>query len=296
MIAIAVERVDELRERLAREFEFLRDEGIEVQMRTVRRGEITFVGCDPVGRKPLTPELNRRFRLLVANAVAELIVNRCEHNFLRRFVRTHYGYFDDVEQDVICAHAERMLHPPVSEPESLSRRIRLKGRVLARLTEYLEKNSELVVDGFVTFRLKDYVEEMEEAVDQAVEEYLVEKEQQEFVQLLRYYVTSQEPRAGLVNLMFEPGGGFGLVNGSGSQIGAAQINALDFDQSQVPVDHEEALISTLLALVPDVVSIHRSHHAPAGSVDLLRAIFEQRLVLCKGCHLCQQASQGNPRE
>lgn len=296
MIAIAVERADELRERLAREFEFLRDEGVEVQMRTVRRGEVTFVGCDPVSRKPLSPELNRRFRLLVANAVADLIVNRWETAFLRRLVRTHYGYFETAEQDLICTQAEQALHPPVTEAETLSQRIRRKGRILARLTEYLDKNSELVVDGFVTFRLKDYVEEMEEAVDQAVEEYLMEKEQQEFVQMLRYFVASQEPRSGLVNLLFEAGGGFDLVSSGGGQVGAAQFDALGLDQAQGPVDHEETLISTLLALVPGHVSIHCSHHAPAGILDLLRAIFEERLVLCNGCHICQQTSQSHPRE
>lgn len=296
MIAIAIDRADELRERLSREFEFLRDEGIEVQMRTVRRGDVTFVGCNPVGRKPLTPELNRRFRLLVANAVADLIVNRCETAFLRRFVRTHYGYFDSTEQDMICAHAERVLYPPVAEAEALSRRIRRKGRILARLTDYLDKNSELVVDGFVTFRLKDYVEEMEEAVDQAVEEYLMEREQQEFVKLLSYFVASQEPRSSLVNLLFEPDGGFSLVNSSGSQMGAAQLDALNLDQAQVPVDPEEILISTLLALVPGVVSIHRPQHASGGTLDLLGAIFDERLVLCNGCYLCEQTSQGHPRE
>lgn len=296
MIAIAVERVEELRERLSREFEFLRDEGVEVQMRTVRRGEVTFVGCDPVSRKPLSPELNRRFRLLAANAVADLIVNRLETAFLRRLVRTHYGYFDAAEQDLICAQAELTLHPRAAEAETLPQRIRRKGRILARLTEYLEKNSELVVDGFVTFRLKDYVEEMEEAVDQAVEEYLMEKEQQEFIQMLRYFVTSQEPRAGLVNVMFDPGGGFDLVSSGGSQMGAAQIEALGLDEAQGPADQEETLISTLLALVPGIITVHRSPHAEAGILDLLRAIFDDRLIVCNGCHVCQQASQGHPHE
>lgn len=295
MIAIAAERVDELRERLVREFEFLREEGVEVQMRTVRRGDIAFVGCDPVARKPLTPELNRRFRLLVANAVADLIVNRWGTVFLRRLVRTHYGYFDATEQDLICSRAERMLNQGRGA-DALSQRLRRKGRVLARLTEYLEKSSELVVDGFVTFRLKDLVEEMEDALDQAVDEYLMEKEQREFLQTLRGYVASQRPRSGLVNLLFEPDGGFSLLNAGGSQVGAAQLADLGLDPVQGAIDHEEALISALLALLPALVSVHRARVAPAGVVDLVRAVFADRLSLCDGCQLCQPASAARPRE
>ncbi len=158
MITIgSAERVDELRERLAREFEYLRPEGVEVQMRTVRKGDLTFIGCDPVSRKPLSSETDRRFRLLVANALSDLIVNRWEGLFLRRLIRSHYGYFDSSDQEQIYDFAARALQPQGDGVPAMAERIRRKGRILARLSEFLDKNTELVVDGFVTFRMKDYM-------------------------------------------------------------------------------------------------------------------------------------------
>lgn len=290
MITIgSAERVEELRERLAREFEHLRPEGVEVQMRTVRKGDLTFIGCDPVSRKPLTSETDRRFRLLVANALSDLIVNRWEGVFLRRLIRSHYGYFDPGDQEQIYAYAARALHPQGEGVPSVSERIRRKGRILARLSEFLDKNTELVVDGFVTFRMKDYVEEMEEAVDLAVEEFLMEKEQEEFVRLLRTFVDAQEPRLPLVNLLFAPGGGFRLLNASGQAVTTPQLESLGLDPGR-PGDEEEDLISALLALLPEVVAVHRRpQDPPASLLETLRGVFGERLVVCDGCRFCKDA-------
>ncbi len=285
MISIgAAERVDELRERLSRELEFLRAEGVEVQLRTVRRGSLTFVGCDPV-RKPVSPDADRRLRLLVANAVADLIVNRWEAAFLRRLIRANYGYFGPEEQERIQERALRLLRAEGEGLSPLLERVRRKGRVLARLSEYLEKHSELVVEGFLTFRLKDYVEEMEEAVDLAVEDFLLEREHQEFVGLLRSFVAAQKPRLPRVNLVFGEGT-FRVLDGDGRAVGEPHLEAVGLTAAAGPADDEERVISALLALVPEVLTVHGAARGPATVLDTVRQVFQERVVVCPGCRLC----------
>ncbi len=147
MIAIgAAERADELRDRLATEFQYLRAEGLDVQIKTITRGGWTFLGCDMVGRRPVSPELLRRFRLYVANALSDVILNRWEERFLRKLIRSHYGHLGPEEQETVYGYAYRTLYMPNGRDQSVHFLIRRKGKILARLTEYLDKNNELFLD------------------------------------------------------------------------------------------------------------------------------------------------------
>jgi putative sporulation protein YtxC len=64
-----------------------------------------------------------------------------------------------------------------------------------------ENNDEMVLDGFIRFRLKDFRHELEKAVDRAVDDLLIEKEYSEFIKLLRYFVEIQEPKVEEVHVV-----------------------------------------------------------------------------------------------
>lgn len=294
MIAIgAAERADELRDRLTSEFQYLRAEGLDVQIKTITRGDWTFLGCDMVGRRPVSPELLRRFRLYVANALSDVILNRWEERFLRKLIRSHYGYLGPDEQDAVYGYAYKTLYMPDGRDQSVHFRIRRKGKILARLTEYLDKNNELFLDGFVTFRLKDYVQELEEAVDIAVEEYLMEKEHEEFVRLLRYFVDSQEPRVPVVGVRCERSGAFSLVDGEGNPLPRAQLEPLLGALGQEGLEAEDFVISALIALAPGFIVVHRPADRRRDFMDTARSIFGSRLTVCTGCPRCgESASRG----
>lgn len=285
LISVGVsERVEELRERLVRELDCLRAEGLELQWRTLVRGSLTFVACDPV-RKPLTPDADRRLRLLVANAVADLIVNRWESALLRRVIRLNYGYFSPEEQEEIHLRAVRRLRAEAGGTGVLLERLRRKGRILARLSEYLERHGELVVDGFLTFRLRDYLAELEQAVDLAVEEYGLEREQEEFLDLLRSYVAGQEPRLARADLVFARGR-FRVLDEAGRVAAGPELQALGLEAAAGPAEDEEQVLSALLALVPEAVLVHGAAGGPAGLVETVRRVFGERVTLCPGCRLC----------
>lgn len=300
MIAIgAAERVEELRDRLATEFRVLEAEGLDIQVKTVQRGELTFVGCDIAGKKLASPEVSRRFRLMVANAVADLIAGRWEQGFLRKLIRTHYGYFDHPEQEAIYQVACQQLYGPAGEiPTQVARR----GKVLARLTDYLEKNNELVVDGFVTFRLKDYVEELEEAVDTAVEDFLMEREHQEFIRLLRYFVEAQAPACPAVQVWPSANGVYRLMDATGRPIRGEEIECLADELKDREIDQEDLLVSALIALTPGDVTFHQPLPGEAWwqtALDTVAGIFGDRCHTCRTCPCCREAAsapRGRPGE
>ena len=52
--------------------------------------------------------------------------------------------------------------------------------------------------------MKDYVSELEDTIEQGGGEYLMEREYNEFIKLLRYFVEIQEPKVDTVNVLKTP--------------------------------------------------------------------------------------------
>ena len=75
--------------------------------------------------------------------------------------------------------------------------------MLHKLLEYLQENNVIILDGFLDFRLKKYIGRLENAVDNAIDEYLMEKEYNEFIKLLQYFVNLQESKRNLINLVIK---------------------------------------------------------------------------------------------
>jgi hypothetical protein len=67
--------------------------------------------------------------------------------------------------------------------------IKRKDKIVNKILEYISDNTDIIVEGFLRFRLKDFGSEMEELVDKVIEEYLVEKEYNEFIKLLKYRIS-----------------------------------------------------------------------------------------------------------
>ncbi|MBM6821042.1 putative sporulation protein YtxC, partial [Clostridium saudiense] len=63
--------------------------------------------------------------------------------------------------------------------------------IIEKIKTCLEENEEINIKGFITFRMKELREDIEDIVDKVVEEYMVEKEYKEFVKLLKYFVDIQ---------------------------------------------------------------------------------------------------------
>jgi putative sporulation protein YtxC len=285
------EGVEELRARLDDEFRFLHDEGIDIQIGTSSRGRFTFLDCSIDRKKggPPDEELETLVRHYVANALSDVIVEKLEKDLIRKIIRSSYYYFSRDEQETISAHAHRNLHLPGEAGErSLLYKVSRKSKILHRLRDFLDQSNELVVEGFVTFRLRDYLDELEDAVDRAVDDFLMEREHKEFVRLLRYFVDVQEPRMEQVHVMMKEGGSFKLVDREGVAIRSEYLEEFVVEMVESEVNYEDLLISALITLAPRLISIHGSVSAEWDeSVETIKGVFGERVSLCAGCLLCE---------
>jgi putative sporulation protein YtxC len=291
----AAKHIDVIRDRLDYEFRSLEEEGIAVNVRQFNRGKITFLGCDLVRGQP-AGELATLVRSFAANAVSDVILNEWETTLIRKLIRQSYASLNQDELDTVCEFVTRALDGQRPGDVDLLHRLDRKSRILARLLEFLERHDELVLDGFITFRLKDYIEELEDAVDRAVDDYLMDKEYQEFIRLLRYFIEMQESRAEEVHVLVDAGGIYRLIDGNDQPVGSDGIDELVVEMVDGTLEYEDLMISSLVALAPLRVIVHC--HDPGrelGSLDTLRAIFGERLTVCRACNRSFRPAQSEPQ-
>lgn len=292
------ENVGRVRDRLSFEFGLLAQQGFNVAIEEVSHGDVTYFLCrliaetkskDPSGMKTM-------FRQYMANALSDLIVNDWERSILRELIKSQYECFNQGEQKVILSSASRSLDSRSDGRPDLFRRVERKGKVLRLILEYLNAQQEINLDGFITFRLQDYREQLGDAVGQAVDDFLMEKEYLEFINLLRYFVEAQEPKLKLVHVIILPKGAFKLMDDKGATV-TKEYLAESFLEIDTEVNSDDLLVSALITLAPERIVLHCPTELDRmEALDTIRNVFEGKVTTCRGCHLCKQERRSGAGE
>ncbi|RYD06894.1 hypothetical protein N752_01840 [Desulforamulus aquiferis] len=208
----ATQHIELLKARLGRE-RFVDDDNFNVRLKENPAGNITFLSCDFIGphRGEQQTDDIILFRHFVADIISDVILNQWEKALVKEIIRENYYYFNEDEKKTILQYSLRYTNGEVVMPGQMDRRDR-KHAIIKKLVEYLGQNDSIVIDGFIRFRLKEYINDIREAVDQAVDEFLMEREYQEFIQLLKYFVEIQEPKVEMVNVLINRKGAYKLFD------------------------------------------------------------------------------------
>lgn len=227
-------------------------------------------------------------RHFLANAVSDVIVNGWERELLDRMVRRQYAYFSPDEQRQVAEAALRGLYAGDAGDGAVLSKIGRKGRILRLVSDYLAEWPLLVIEGFVTFRLRDYLLDLEQALDEAADDFVVEREYREFVGLLRTFVDSQEPKLDEVHVVLGPEERFKLVDAADNAVNHDDLASCVADITGGEISGDDLLVSALITIAPRTVVLH-----PGGGWrqrEVLRtidAVFQSRVRRCSGCRLCQ---------
>lgn len=253
-----IQPVDGFEDRLKLEFDILKDEGLEITLKKSGKSSATYYYChvnDDMLLKGNYQDLKNMFFHCVANAVSDIVINFWEPRLIKKIIKDNYFYFNANEQNRIYEFTEDVLNFNENcGKQNLFYQIKRKTFVLHKIMDFLNTSGIIILDGFINFRLKDYIEQLEEAVDKAIDEYLMDKEYREFIKLLRYFVDLQEPKKDMVNVLLR-GGEFFLLDEQMNLIEKDEgINMIARENPDVNVD--DILVSTLINMAPRKIVIH----------------------------------------
>lgn len=268
--------------RLYNGLSLLEQKGLPLNIDVDKIGNITFMDCRPKGQIEESFEVIKTY---IANCLAEIIVDEWENRIIRKLVRHNYYYYTEEEKQVIQKKAREILNP-VSQ-DSYHRQQR-KEKVMLKILDYLELHKELILEGFINFRLKDYQQELESIVSSAVDEFLLEKEYQEFIRLLKYFVEIQEPRIDTVKIVFWHNGKFSIFNKEDKPVEHECLDSLMLELRENDINYDDLLISALITLAPREVELHLERGVARGdTIKTIENVFGRRVYNCSGCRLCR---------
>ncbi|PKM77093.1 MAG: hypothetical protein CVU90_08810 [Firmicutes bacterium HGW-Firmicutes-15] len=161
-----------------------------------------------------------------------------------------------------------------------------KNKIAHRILDYIYYHHTLVMEGFIQFCMQDYLTEIKFAVDLACEELRNEKEYNEFVKLLRYFVDTQAPMIQEVNILTDKMGRFSLWDGNGVRIEENHINYYMDDITRGEISLDDVLVSILITVAPNRIVLHNSGHSGSETVKVIKNVFAERISECNGCERC----------
>lgn len=217
---------------------------------------------------------------ILSNIITDCILIHFEPILIDRNINLNYFYFDDYEKKLI----EKTCYMHILEDEDDTLKFR-RDEIYNNVLRYIYESKSMILEGFVNFRLQDYTNTIDEVVDFSVNKYIVEKEYNDFINLLRMYVESKETNSNLVHILYN--------NKNSTMLDEAK-NIIEKDTnissgkylSDISFSSNDYTLNTLLTLLPKKIIIHIIVGPEDEFVNTLKLVFGSRVYICYDCDIC----------
>ncbi len=237
------------------------------------------------------PQNEERVRGLLAQGTSEFIIQNLENNEIYYIIKKGYHFFNTLEKVELMQDVKKALDKgDVSGELFLIRRKKLMTNAIMR---YLQGKQILNVDGFIRFRAKDYLMELEDFIDQTADEFITLQEYENFLDLLRYFVSIQDQALAQIHVIARPDGEYRLLDSDGYEVVSRDVEEFMDDMEIEQTDYDDILLSSLIVLAPGNITIHNPCFVPAQLLTTLEQIFGKRIAYCRECALCQMGRDTN---
>lgn len=282
--------IDLLKAKLGQELKLFNDDGFKVDLEESPAGKFTFLAfrVSESGASGSTlEEAQNIFKHYLADSISDIILNHWEDILLKDIIKENYYYFGENEKDLIYHYALQHINRDGQNSRDTLYWLRRKSRILQKLLDFLRNNNRIVIEGFIRFRLKEYIGELKEAADRAVDDFLIEREYREFVQLLKYFVDIQESKMESVHVLIRGDGVFKLFDHSMQPVSSDYLEGYIIELADNEINYEDLLISALITIAPKEITLHyKNKNSLSAPLDTIKNVFTGRVKECQGCKLC----------
>lgn len=220
------------------------------------------------------------FSCFLSELIAETILEFYEEKLINQILNYNYFYFDEYERIQICNNCINIIENEEENLES-SRRLIIQNALFS----YIQENKSMVLEGFVNFRLKEYMCYLDSLVDTAVNQFVIEKEYNEFINLLKIYIDSKPAECEILHLIYI--NGESILLDAEKNIVSVSENILNSKYlSDISFSSNDFALNTLLSLLPAKIEIHVIG-TEDEFIDTIKQIFEGRVSICKECNICR---------
>lgn len=297
LVAIGVcDNAEIIKADIYRQLDETKKDGIDVVNDDYYVGDALFVRCgirDKLLNILTDKKAYEELKYTLSKALTEVIIAHYELKLLRKIAKANFFYLSERERASVIENAQKLLkEEKMMQPGGFYKATR-RSRIMRSILEYLDVENEINIEGFVNFRLNAYINELNETIERALEIFVAEREYNEFIKLLRYFVEIQECKIDTINLCQSKDGRYIMYDESRNRISSEYFDELRSEMLDESINYDDLLISTLITISPNKIIIHDMESFK--NKELLQTImnvFAERITICSKCDLCSSQSEG----
>lgn len=235
-------------------------------------------------------KLVNKFNLYISNIIYKVVIKEfCYDEIYHYLVDTYFFLRYDELKEISNRTLEILRNEEVINDEDMVYCLNKKNAIINKIKGCVEENKEINIKGFITFRLKELKGELEAVIDRVVEKYMAEKEYNEFIKLLKYFVEVQESKIDLINIVISSDGSYIIKDREGKDIMEQMLSDLSDARCSDSITVEDLIISGLITYCPERIIIHNIKNSKNKEViDTITKVFEERVEFCHDCKMCKK--------
>lgn len=223
------------------------------------------------------------FYNVLSNILCKCIIDVYEPIIIRNIILLEYFYFDISDIKKIERNCYELLG--IAYPNSCHFNIyksdnNFDDRKLVLeniISRYIKSNKSIVLDGFVKFRIKSYIKYIEDSVDNSVNQFVVDKEYNDFIKLIKLYIESKPASSDTIYLVYN--NGESTLLDENKEIIHCDKTILDSSYlSDISFSSNDYTLNSLLFLLPQRLIINL--YSPEDEfITTLKLIFSDRVII-----------------
>lgn len=204
----------------------------------------------------------------LSNILTKVILIFYNKHLIYNLLNTNYFYFSDFDKLKIYNYC-------IENSKEKNFNIKRRKIIKKAFSSYFAYNKKVILTGFINFALKDYLKELDNIVDQSINNYIVEKEYIEFIDLLKCYINSQKSNSNTIYLLYN--NETSILLDENSNIIPIADNVKSKYLSDINFSENDYCLNTLLNLLPKNLVIFHNSDFKDEFLTTLELIFEDRV-------------------
>lgn len=177
------------------------------------------------------------------SALAEFIVNKYERKILKRIINKNHPEIPKIVTREIIS---------LKDDESSDERREVLEEILRG---YFLENDSAIIEGIVNFRLQRYKKLLNATAENLVDIYYLNREYEDFIELLRYFISVQSVRAELVYIIVNNDSMYSVLDEQKHDVTREILSELVPPDEAKNVAFDDLLISILISVAPKQIVV-----------------------------------------
>jgi putative sporulation protein YtxC len=224
-------------------------------------------------------------RKKAASPLAKATIAAYESELIDHCIKKEMGTDNPEGTDPVRVQCDQLLAPHPDEDGVDTFYDRRVSKLANAMYAYLSEDPFMNVEGFLRFRAEPYMEELRDTVSYAVDEWMMERQYQEFISLLKYFVYIQEAKIPSAHVVHHGNHDFTLLDETMRPIDTKQMDQFVVELMDKDINYEDVIVSTLISVSPGKLFVH-TRTPEQQVIKTILTIFEGRVELCTDCQVC----------